>query len=137
MSLQRADRLLSPAVDSTVASLSLVDADLAVARLAGVYAGAIDEARRGEAWADGVLAKLDAESPLTEEIRAIRAKLAAKVVLADLGPKLQAALVELGATPKTRAALHRPEPAAPAGSPRASSPLQVVRENVRRRSPGA
>lgn len=75
--LRAAEHLLTPAVASSLSALTLTGADLGAATLATGYARAIDAA--------------------SGEDRA--------AVLRDLGPKLLAALIELGATPKARAAV--------------------------------
>lgn len=76
-SLRPADHLLAPAVAATLRELDLTELDSATAKLAGQYARAIDDA--------------DPEDR--------------PVALRDLGPKLLACLVELGATPRARAAV--------------------------------
>ena len=121
------DRQLTPAVLATVGALDLTDADQAAAKLAEIYARAVDAARQAESWADSVLRKVDQESDLYEEVQALRAKLGAKVALSDLGPKLAAVLAELGATPKARAAMAKGRPpVAPTGAGSALARLRSV-----------
>lgn len=124
--LQAADRLLAPAVAASLAVLDLPDEDQAAARLADTYARAIDEAKAAERWADKVLAKVDAESDTFDEVKALRLKLTARSALADLGPKLTALLVELGATPKARAAMAKGKPAQTAPDPSAAGLMHLV-----------
>ncbi len=75
--LRSADMLLAPAVERTLAKLELGAVDDAVATLAQRYAAAIDQAEDGDE------------------------------VLADLGPKLLAALQQLIATPAARSKVKR------------------------------
>ena len=77
--LRSADSMLGPAVAETIQSLPLETQDTAAATLAEQYAAAIDNRGCAEC-----ASKHDA--------------------LAELGPKLLACLVELGATPRSRAA---------------------------------
>ncbi|MEU0467203.1 hypothetical protein ABZ215_24650 [Amycolatopsis sp. NPDC006131] len=114
--LQSADRLLGPAVAETLSNLELSGEDLALSRLAGVYAAQIDHAAGAAAQADRVLrAAIEdgADQELVDLVQALKAKLAERTAVAELGPKLQAALTELGATPKYRA--QRTKGGAPSG----------------------
>jgi hypothetical protein len=125
--LSNADRQLAPAVAATLGALNLADVDTAAAKLAETYARAIDQAKAVESWADAVLRKVDHDSDLYDEVRALKLKLLAKVALADLGPKLAAVLVELGATPKARAAMAKGKAAGqPTGAGTAFARLQSV-----------
>lgn len=104
--MQAVDRLLLPAVTSTLESLELAPEDAAAARLAESYARTLDQARAVEAQADRVLRRAKGEDPeLAEEVQALRAKLSANATLRDLGPKLLDTLTALGANPKARAGL--------------------------------
>lgn len=114
-----ADRQIAPAVDRTLAALTCDNtADAALHKLAESYARAIDRATSAEAWADAVLRKVDKDTDLHDEVRALKVKLTARAALSDLGPKLAVALVELGATPRSRAAMAKlvGQQAAPAGT---------------------
>jgi hypothetical protein len=124
--LQAADRLLAPAVAASLAVLDLPDADEAAVKLADTYARAIDEAKSAERWADKVLAKVDDESDTFDEVKALRLKLTARSALADLGPKLTALLVELGATPKARAAMAKGKPAQTVPDPASAGLMHLV-----------
>jgi hypothetical protein len=93
----------------TLDALDLADEDKAAAKLAETYARALDEARSIEASANAILKRARSESEgdeddLVEQVQALAAKLRARAALETLGPKLQAVLVELRATPRARAA---------------------------------
>lgn len=123
MSLQPADRLVAPAVAETLAALELSPQDAGAARLAEVYAKALDRAGAIEAQADKVLRLVDSEDPeLAELVSALKAKLSAQTTLATIGPKLHDLLGSLGATPKARAAIVK------GGAPRGRSKLDQLRE---------
>lgn len=109
--LQAADRLLAPALTTSLAALDLADEDQAAAKLAESYARALDSAAGMEAQARKVLrdaAGLDED--LLARVEALTQALGARKALAEIGPKLTALLVELGATPKARAALSKGRP---------------------------
>lgn len=115
--LQVADRLLAPAVTATLDALDLPDTDQAAAKLAESYARALDQAAAIEGQAERVLrdAGKSGDEDLIERVEALVAKLGARSALVTIGPKLESVLVELGATPKARAALAKVQPVAPAG----------------------
>lgn len=92
---------LGPKVAETLDSLGLGPEDAALAQLAREYAAQVDRA----AAIAASLAKLPASPDFEEELTRLRARVSAHTTLIDIGPKLQAALIELGATPKARAAL--------------------------------
>lgn len=92
---------LGPKVAETLDALDLGPADAALAQLVREYAAQVDKA----AVIAAALAKLPAAPDFEEELGRLRARVSAHQTLIDLGPKLQAGLVELGATPKARAAL--------------------------------
>ncbi|MFF5992592.1 terminase small subunit [Prauserella flavalba] len=104
--LQAADRLLLPAVTESLASLTLNPEDRALSRLAETYARQLDQAAGAAAQADKVLraARAEEDPDLVELVSALKAKLAVRVAVESLGPKLLAALDALGASPKARAA---------------------------------
>ncbi len=104
--LRSADRLLVPAIQASLGKLELSEEDQALSRLAETYARQIDQAAGAAAHADRVLRAVDqAEDPdLYEQVAALKAKLAERTAVSDLGPKLLAALDALGASPKARAA---------------------------------
>lgn len=99
---------LAVSVRQAVGELDLRPEDVAVAALAVEYAETIDRA--------AVLAQLAADVPYDDDTAAMVSRLKQRVdahaVMADVGPKLLAALDALGATPKARAAAGRPAPAA-------------------------
>jgi hypothetical protein len=92
---------LAPKVAETLDALPLTPADAALAQLVREYAAQVDRA----AVIAAQLAKLPASEDLDEEIARLRARVSAHTTLLDLGPKIQSALIELGATPKVRASL--------------------------------
>lgn len=126
--LQDADRHLTPAVLGTLQALDLQERDLAAAKLAETYARAIDQAKTAEAWADSVLRKVDRDSDLGDEVHALKVKLAAKVALSDLGPKLAGLLGELGGTPRGRSAIGKGQSGPPSRSSAALAKLRSVRD---------
>ena len=113
---------LLASVDRAVAALPTQDDDAAIVHLAQHYADKIDraEARAASAakLAREVMAEHGPESALFERVDALAAKVSARDTLDRLGARLQAALVELGATPKARAAGGK---GAPPARPAASS----------------
>lgn len=103
--LQVVDRLLAPAVTASLGEIELEAEDAAAVKLAERYAREIDQADAAAAQADRVLRQIDDEdADLQELVAALKAKLAARTAVSDLGPKLLAVLDSLGATPKARAA---------------------------------
>lgn len=98
------DAKLSQAVADTTGHLPLTDQDKAAVRLAVQYAAAIDQTA---ALADQAAAiELDGDDVTgRRQLAALAKQVETQAVLAELGPKLLACLVELGATPKARAAL--------------------------------
>lgn len=104
--LQAADRLLLPAVQSSLAALALSDEDQAAARLAESYARALDSAAGMEAQARKVLRDAaGGDEDLLARVEALTQALAARTTLVQIGPKLESVLAQVGATPKGRAAL--------------------------------
>jgi hypothetical protein len=104
--LASADRLLAPAVTASLSALNLPPEDEAAARLADVYARALDSAAGMEAQARKVLRDAaGGDEDLMARVEALTQALAARTALVQLGPKLESVLAQLGATPKGRAAL--------------------------------
>ena len=96
-----------PSVRDTIAQLGSEPKDAALRRLAEHYARSIDEARMIAIDARRLLdasAKGDIEIP-KRMLNALVKHSESDQVLADLGPRLQAALESLGASPKARAAM--------------------------------
>jgi hypothetical protein len=88
--------------------LELSAEDSGVSRLVELYARQLDQAAGAAAQADKVLRMVDPEDvDLHELVSALKAKLAARVAVENLGPKLLAALDSIGATPKARAAVSK------------------------------
>lgn len=100
---------LAHQVHKTLSELDLRPEDAAIASLAVEYAKTIDRA----AVIAAQLARLPVTDDLAEEVRKLRAKVTAHATMADLGPKLQAALDALHATPKARASAGKTPPAKP------------------------
>lgn len=106
---------LAPKVQETLDRLTLAPEDVAVAAVALEYAKTIDRAAAIAAR----LADLPASPDVEEEVGRLRARVSAHTTMADLGPKLVAALDALGATPKARAAQ-------PAGAGRAPTSSRLT-----------
>jgi len=101
--LRDADELLALAVAETIAALSPVPADAGIVRLAERYARDIDEADLVTASLVKVLrevAELDVD--VHDRLLPLAVRIERTTVLASLGPKLLAALEQLGATPAAR-----------------------------------
>lgn len=119
--------LLLESVEKTVDGLATVDVDAAIVHLAQLYADEVDTAAAWRARADRAARKVREEhgdeSALYEEVEALRAKLSERTALLALGKQLQSALVELGATPRSRAAK--------SGTPNGAAPstLTMFRQN--------
>jgi hypothetical protein len=129
--LRSAEDLVGPAVAEALEALDLRPEDVGIRRLALRYAAQIDEAARiaadfAEAAPDGLPPDVERirtwaakqgphAAPLVEAVDRIedmlaalgplRKRVQAQAVLSDLGPKLLAALAELGASPRARHAL--------------------------------
>ena len=95
---------LSPSVEEALKYATLQPEDAAVADLARSYARTIDNAA---AIAERA-AKIPFDPDTAEEVAKLRARVSAHATMADLGPKLLAALESLGVTPKARAAAGKP-----------------------------
>ena len=106
---------LVPKVAETLEALDLLPTDAALAQLVREYAAQVDKA----AVIAAQLAKLPPSPDVEEELGRLRARVSAHQVLIDLGPRIQAGLVELGATPKARANLPT--------APKAGSRLTAMR----------
>jgi hypothetical protein len=124
------EKLLAPSVAATINALDLEDTDRAAAKLSETYAAAIDAAQAAETWADSVLRKVDKDTDLYDEVRALKLKLSARAALSDYGPKLLAVMVELGATPKAQAAIGKTKPAT-------ADPASDAATRIRLAMPGA
>lgn len=98
------DDLVGPAVAETVDKLDTKPEDAAMVRLVERYAAAIDEARLIALAAEEIEPESEGQA---RALSALRERVNAVTVLAELGPKLAAALAELGASPKSRAAFAR------------------------------
>lgn len=119
---ETSERKLVPAVEDTLAQLELAPEDAGIARLALGYARTIDRAEAIAAQA----ARIPYDPDTSEEVKRLAARVSAQATMADLGPKLLAALDALGATPKARAAQSKPGAARP-GAAGSASPLTALR----------
>jgi hypothetical protein len=108
------DRTVLPAISATLRELDLADVDQGAAQLAVRIAQQLDDAQWAERVADKVLRKIVDEAVWPDEtitaMEAVKAKLAARVAVSDLAPKLTAVLMELGGTPMSRAKLAKLTP---------------------------
>jgi hypothetical protein len=113
MPLTSTNTSMSDAVSATVEALNLETIFVSTARLAVRYAQLLDGAEFAERAADRVLraAERGDDVELVEEVRALRSKLSARAAASDLGPKLEALLTDLGATPAASAKLAKLRPA--------------------------
>lgn len=100
-------RGLAEKVRETLEKLEIRPEDAALAALTVEYARTIDQAKVIAARA----AKVPYDPDTAEELANLRKRVSAQVTMADLGPKLLAALDALGATPKARASAGKPSPA--------------------------
>lgn len=102
---------MATAVAATLDALNehAAPADAATHQLAARYARELDNAEWIGRGAEKIIRMVeedpDTDIDLLQAVQALRNKLSARQTLADLGPKLTALLVELGATPKARAAM--------------------------------
>lgn len=104
--LQDAEYLLEPAVEASLAVLTLAGEDQGAAALARAYARQIDEATRAQLYTERALEAVGDEDPMTRAyIQALAAKVDAKEMFDRIGPKLLAVLESLGATPAGRSRL--------------------------------
>lgn len=95
---------ITPKIEATLAALELRPEDAGIAELALRYARTIDRAEAIAARA----AQIPFDPDSADEVKRLAQRVSAQVTMSDLGPKLQAALDALGATPKARAASPRP-----------------------------
>jgi hypothetical protein len=101
---------LRTAVDETLDALELKPADQAAAELARLLADEIDSAERAEHFAQRALEQIDPEDEeLRALIRALRAKAGHRDAIVRCGQRLEAVLVQLQATPASRAAKAGPQ----------------------------
>ena len=120
--LQPADKLLAPAVQETIAALSLAPEDAAAVRLAERYAKDIDEANLVHtATIKALRAVAELDIDLHDQLLPLAVRIEKTAVLASIGPKLLAALEQLGATAAARAKLKT------GSTPHGESRLQALR----------
>lgn len=111
---------MADSVAETLKNLELQPEDAALAALALKYAETIDRAAAIAAAA----AKIPFDPDTAEQVENLRKRVSAQATMADLGPKLQAALDALGATPKARSAAGKPS------TPMGKSKLVAFRGSV-------
>lgn len=104
-------RGLAHQVHKTLSELDLRPEHAAIAALAVEFAKTMDRAAAIAAQAARIVPESEAAA---EELERLRKRVAAHVVVVELGPKLQSALDALLATPKARAAAGK-TPSKPAG----------------------
>lgn len=104
----------------TIGHLQLQPEDAGIAALALRYAETIDHA----ADLAEAAANVPYDPDTAQQVARLRQRVEAHIVMIDLGPKLQAALDALGATPKARALTGK---LAPAGS---KSKLTALRDGT-------
>lgn len=99
---------MQDALDQTVQALDPAAVDAALVALARLHAAELDGAAGWRARADKAARQVaeqhGTDSPLYEEIEALRAKLSERTALHGIGGQLRALLVELKATPRARPA---------------------------------
>lgn len=130
--IRDAKGLLRTDIDRTLTALSQTtpDLDAAVVRLAREYADAIDRAVWTSEAVDALIDRVhdgldyDSAQAMISELHRLAIKIQAQNVLAQIGPKLMAALIELGATPRARKAAGA-QPAAPTGKTK----LDLIRDS--------
>jgi hypothetical protein len=148
------NRELLPSISATLAELKLDEVDSAASQLLRRYAQQLDDSIWAERAADKVLKRIevgglkdasghvlpdddftewtdDERASLREEVGALRAKLAARTAVADLGPKLLTVLEAIGATPMARAKIAKMvPPSAAAGTPEWLADMQSRRRGA-------
>jgi hypothetical protein len=118
------DGPLTPAVAETLRALGQKPEDAALVQLVRHYAATIDQA--AEIAEDAALIEVEDEDQ-AKRLAALQRRVERQAVLAELGPKLHAALAELGASPKSRAGMLG-KGGAPLDSDAAKSKLEQLRD---------
>jgi ABC-type Na+ efflux pump permease subunit len=98
---------LTEKVRETLSHLQLQAEDVGISAVALQYAETID---RAEELAEAA-ANIPYDPDTAVMVARLKARVEAHMVMAELGPKLTQALVELGATPRARAQAGKPAPA--------------------------
>lgn len=119
-----ADDLVAPAVAESIDKLDTKPEDAALVRLVERYAAAIDGARRIALAAEEIEPE---DATQARQLAALRERVEAVTVLAELGPKLAAALEMLGASPKARAGFARKGGDSGDGKPTKLAQLRALR----------
>lgn len=133
---------LTEQVSASLSEAQLAGLDAATARLARHYAELIDNAAPSRSYAtairvlgnfiDGALSSIPEESPIYTQVSGawdrVSSALAEHSVASDLGPKLLAALQQLGLTPAARSKVSGalPERPAPEQGMEQASPAAVL-----------
>lgn len=103
-----ADGSMASAVEASLDALKRKPEDAALVRLVERYAKTIDDAAE---IADQAALIEPEDDNQAKRLQALTRRVEHQAVLAELGPKLQAALESLGASPKARAAMQKGGPA--------------------------
>lgn len=103
-----ADSSMAAAVADMLATLKHKPEDVALVRLVEQYAQTIDDAAE---IADQAALIEPEDDNQARRLQALARRVERQVVLAELGPKLQAGLESLGASPKARAVMEKGGPA--------------------------
>lgn len=115
---------LTPAVEASLRALTTKPEDAALRALVRQYAATVDDAAE-VAEAAALIEPEDEDQ--AKRLVALQRRVERLVVLAELGPKLQAALDALGASPKSRAAM-----SGKGGTPGDKPPSALDRARTRR-----
>lgn len=99
---------MASAVADALTTLKRKPEDIALVRLVEQYAQTIDDAAEIAEQAALIEPEDDNQA---KRLQALARRVERQVVLAELGPKLQAGLESLGASPKARAAMQKGGPA--------------------------
>ncbi len=144
-------QLIGPSLTSALAGAKLTPADQATRALAIRYAELLDDAavaekyaRAGKACGDAIQIQSEhlsqtASDQLLNSWTRIESALAEHTVASDLGPKLLAALQQLGMTPAARKDVVSGKAGAAAPAPEQEQPktaLELARERAARRNGG-
>lgn len=124
---------LTPAVEASLKALTTKPEDAALRALVRQYAATVDDA--AEVAEAATLIEPEDEDQ-AKRLSALLRRVERQAVLAELGPKLHAALAELGASPKSRAGMMG-KGGAPLDSDAAKSKLEQLRDRRLRPSRAA
>lgn len=126
-----AGRAIGAALEKALRGVQTRPEDAAAVELARRYAADLDEAAVVAATLAKTLRELLSVSPdLHDRLLTLAVRIEDTAVLASLGPKLLAALEQLGMTPRARAAV-----AGRGGDPRDGSPRRAALNKLREQHP--